>query len=155
MKKIFYFPFILLLFFGFVPVFAQPANLSPTGGGPMDIAPSEDGITLENPLGGIKTLPDLLIKILEMVVTLGVPIVTIAIIWSGFLYVTAQGNQTKIGKAHLAIYGTIIGASIVLGAFVIAEIIKSTVEQLNTGASVENTLSAEKILAFNNLTNQN
>ncbi|MBI4086552.1 hypothetical protein HY416_01065 [Candidatus Kaiserbacteria bacterium] len=52
------------------------------------------------------------------------------IMYSGFLYVTAQGKPDQITKATKAFTWTIIGAVIVLGAQVLLTIITNTVHSL-------------------------
>ena len=87
--------------------------------------------TVGNPLGpNIDTLPELVALVLSAVVQIGVPVVALGIIYSGFLFVKAQGNPAELKTANEAFYWTIIGAMIVLGAFVILGIIEGTVEQL-------------------------
>jgi len=84
-----------------------------------------------NPLGAeTDTIPKLVTKILELVVQIGLPIIVLAIIYAGFLYVKARGNETEVTEAHRTIYYTIIGAAIVLGAAVISAAIKGTIDSL-------------------------
>ena len=54
------------------------------------------------------------------------------IMYAGFLYVTARGNSSKIEKAHNALLWAVIGAAILLGAWVISQAISSTIDQLRT-----------------------
>jgi len=56
--------------------------------------------------------------------------VAIAIIYSGFLFVTAQGNSEKLTKAKKALLYTIIGAALLLGSYVIATAIGKTVDEI-------------------------
>ncbi len=94
-------------------------------------AESSVSYTVDNPLGpSIDTLPELVALVLSAVVQIGVPVVALGIIYSGFLFVKAQGNPAELKTAKEAFYWTIIGAMIVLGAFVILGIIEGTVEQL-------------------------
>jgi len=92
------------------------------------------GSGLENPLrGNANTIPDLLMLIIEQfVVPIGGVIVVFMFIYSGFLFVTAQGNSEKLQKAKDSFIYTIIGAALVLGAFAISSIIQNTVEQIKT-----------------------
>ncbi len=72
---------------------------------------------------------DLLNVILdEILVPLGTVVVVMAIIYSGFLYVTAQGNDEQLKKAHQAIAWTAVGTVILLGATVLSHIIENTME---------------------------
>ena len=78
----------------------------------------------------VSTIEELLVKILDFVFNIGLPIIMLAIIWSGFLFVTARGNMEKIKTAKTAVTWTMIGAALILGARVLAEIIRSTISQL-------------------------
>ena len=86
-------------------------------------------ITIANPLSS-KTLIELIQKILEGVLKIGMPIVVLAIIYCGFLFVSAQGNPEKLGEAKRALLYTLIGAAILLGSWAIALLITSTVKAL-------------------------
>ena len=57
----------------------------------------------------------------------GIPLVALAIIYCGFLFVQAQGNSEKIEQAKDALLYTIIGAAILLGSWAIAGIISNTI----------------------------
>ena len=87
-------------------------------------------IPIKNPLTSVNSIPDLIEQILKILVQLGLPIVGIFVIYSGFLFVVARGNQSKIDEAKKTFFYTIIGAAIVLGAFVISAMLKATVTQL-------------------------
>ena len=63
---------------------------------------------------------------------IGVPIIALAIIYAGFLFVTAQGNSEKLTKAKKTLLYTLIGAALLLGAVVIAEAIKGTVNDIKS-----------------------
>jgi hypothetical protein len=83
-----------------------------------------------NPLGATSTIPALIQKVLEGALKIGIPIIALAIIYSGFLFVMARGNSEKIGKAKDTLLYTIIGAAILLGSWAIAKMITSTVSGL-------------------------
>ncbi|HBB49760.1 TPA: hypothetical protein DEQ22_02935 [Candidatus Nomurabacteria bacterium] len=85
-----------------------------------------------NPLGTTSSIPDLIQKILEGVIKIGIPIVALAVIYSGFLFVFARGNSEKLGKAKDALLYTLIGAAILLGSWAIAEMIQATVTGLGS-----------------------
>ncbi|MDQ3244997.1 MAG: pilin [bacterium] len=86
-----------------------------------------DTITkLKNPIE-VDNLNDFIKTILEGAIKIGIPIVAIAIIYSGFLYVTAMGNEEKLKTAHKAITYTLIGAALLLGSWAIAQLISDTV----------------------------
>jgi hypothetical protein len=87
--------------------------------------------TIDNPFNGPNNLFDFLKVIIEKVLMpLGGVAVVIAFIFSGFLYVKAQGNKAEIENAHRALLYSAIGAAVLLGSWAIANVIKATIEQL-------------------------
>jgi Type IV secretion system pilin len=84
---------------------------------------------LTNPIN-VGTLTEFIAKILDIVLTLGIPIITLAIIYAGFLFVTAQGNSEKLETAKKTLLYTIIGAAILLGSWILASAIAGTITQL-------------------------
>ncbi|MEI8130401.1 MAG: hypothetical protein WCG55_02755 [bacterium] len=73
-------------------------------------------LSLDNPVGDIKTIPDFVEKCLTAVMLLLSPIIVIMILYSGFLFVTAQGNSEKLQTAKSTILYALIGAAIIIGA---------------------------------------
>lgn len=87
---------------------------------------------IKNPLGkSISDIPTFIQTILGFVLLIGVPIIVLAIIYAGFLFVTAQGNSEKLTMAKTTLLYTLIGAALLLGSFVIAKAIKGTVDQIS------------------------
>src|SRR5688572_27130219 len=89
-------------------------------------------VTLDNPFGrGGDSLFDLLRTIINSILMpIGGILAVLAFIYSGFLYVTAQGNEAKLKTAHKALLYTAIGTAILLGAWVLAKVICNTIGQL-------------------------
>ena len=122
-----------------VPPLTPPAD-STTGGSSTDTTtgtpPSFD--KLGNPLGGgaggagIGSVPELIVELLNVVMLVAVPLVALAIIYAGFLFVTALGNEEKLKKAKQTLWYVFIGAVIVLGALVIANAIGGTIESIRS-----------------------
>lgn len=112
------------------------APLKPSGGSVVTPANGNGsnscGSQLCNPLRGIDSFEELLARILEAVVRIGTIFLTAAIIWVGFLFVAARGNQEKITKARQALFYAVIGGLILLGAQAIASVIQSTVGSLTS-----------------------
>ncbi len=141
---------LLVSFFGFIPAVAAQGDLGGGGGfienenlgggggttgtgningGGTTGGTSGGSTKLANPLK-VNTIQELLNLILQVVVTLAVPIIVLFIIYSGFLYVTAQGKPEAIKKATTAFTWTIIGGVIVLGASLLLTVITNTVNAL-------------------------
>lgn len=85
-----------------------------------------------NPLGDVNTIPDFLSLVLQGLSMLLLPLVVIFIIYAGYLFVTAQGEERKIQKARTALLWTLIGAGVILGAQIMANILSDTLTELNT-----------------------
>lgn len=68
--------------------------------------------------------------VLKVAVEILMPFVVLAFIWSGFLFVRAQGNPAELEKAKAAILWSIVGAFILMGAWGFAQIISTTVSTL-------------------------
>lgn len=107
-----------------------PAGKTNLGGAPATTATQPDTNGLTNPLNNINSLPDFLNKILEAVVQLGTIVLILAIVYVGFLFVVAQGNEEKIKSARSALFWTVIGGLVLLGAQTIGMVISSTVGAL-------------------------
>ncbi len=75
------------------------------------------------------TLPDFIYLLLDIVQMIGIPILAMAIIYSGFLFVTAAGNEDKVTNAKKVFTWTLVGAAVILGAKVIAAFVGGTAEQ--------------------------
>jgi hypothetical protein len=87
--------------------------------------------TIKNPLNATD-LPSLLNTVLGAVVTLGGIVVTLALIWIGFLFVSAQGNDAKLKTAKNALMYTLIGGLILLGAKAISSVLLTTATNLGS-----------------------
>jgi ABC-type uncharacterized transport system permease subunit len=70
--------------------------------------------------------------VLRAIVQLGTIVLTLMLIWTGFLFVKARGNPGEIAKARQALLWTIVGGLILLGAEALGQAIKSTAETLGT-----------------------
>jgi len=89
-----------------------------------------------NPLGdgGPQNIPDFIKAAIDIVLIVGVPIIVLAIIYSGFLFVKAQGKPEDLKTAKNTLLYTLIGAALLLGAYVIANAIGKTIEDIKAGA---------------------
>jgi len=86
---------------------------------------------LQNPLNSsFSSIPAFIAGALKVVVMVALPLLALAFVYSGFLFVKAQGNPTELGTARRNFMYTAIGAILILGAWVIATLIGGTVSQL-------------------------
>ncbi len=106
LSKILFFIFINLLITA--PVFAE-------------------SVSFPNPIKSTD-IKDLVKKILDVVVEFGAIIAVFFLVYAGFLFVKAQGNEGEISKAKTTFFWTIVGGMIVLGAHVLSRVIENTVQ---------------------------
>ena len=118
----------MLLFINSSPVGAQ-GSLS--GGNDGDVVVGVDKI---NNTIGPSNLASFVKSILDIVLTNGIPVVALSIIYSGFLFVSAQGNQEKLQEAKKALLFTLVGAAVLFGSWVIAQAIGNTIEEIRRAA---------------------
>jgi len=89
------------------------------------------GVEFRNPIKA-RDLRELVKDILDVVVDFGAVIVVFFLVYAGFLFVKAQGDPGGIKKAKETFFWTIVGGMIVLGAFVLSEVIQNTVNQIKS-----------------------
>lgn len=80
-----------------------------------------------NPMPSITSIPCLLLALVDLIFLIGVPIIVMFIIYSGFLFVTAGDNEAQIAKARTSFKWTMLGALILLGAKAIALVVGTTI----------------------------
>jgi heme/copper-type cytochrome/quinol oxidase subunit 2 len=92
---------------------------------------ADSSLTIQNPLGENNTsVQALMQEIMKLVGTAGAVVVVLFIIYSGYKFVSARGNPEGIKKAKETFFATIIGAAILLGAGIIANVVVGTVKTL-------------------------
>ena len=99
-----------------------------TGSG--GIGPAPGGSTLlQNPLAS-DSLEDFLLDIIQILIVFAIPLIILMIIYAGFLYVLARGSEEQVTKATRAFTYAIVGGLLILGAELILQVVKGTVDQL-------------------------
>ncbi len=103
-----------------------------TGSGVGTQSPTcSGGACLTNPLdSSISSIPAFFLAILDILLVFAIPFVVFFIIYAGFMYVTAQGNPSKIQDAHMALLYALIGGVLIFGARAILDIITNTVNSV-------------------------
>lgn len=93
--------------------------------------------TLDNPLSAT-SLFCFLKDILDVFLTVGIIIAVLFMVYAGFLFVTARGDETQLGKAKSAFLGAVIGTAIIMGVWVIAKAIVGTINAIRApGAAID------------------
>lgn len=102
----------------------NPGSVGQSPGSP-DRIPNPLGTIDGQRVDDIASFVTLILK--NIVLPIGVVIVVFFVIYSGFLFVTAQGNIKKIEDARKTFLWVVVGAAILLGSVVIASAIQNTV----------------------------
>ncbi|MCX6731511.1 MAG: hypothetical protein NTX55_00800 [Candidatus Parcubacteria bacterium] len=84
---------------------------------------------LTNPLQS-QSIADLVKNIAALAAKIGITVAAIFIIYSGILFVTARGSEEQLKKAKTNFMWAILGTAILLGAWVLATAIATTVKGL-------------------------
>lgn len=95
------------------------------------LAGASSGVAVfENPIKA-ESITELLSMLLTFFVHVATVLCVIYMIWSGFLFVKAQGNEKELETARRAFLYAVIGTVLMLGAEVIATAISKTVEDIS------------------------
>lgn len=121
---------LVILFIFLTPVFSivqAQSGITPVN----TFKASPNTQKLENPLGSNNNnLTDFAKAIVDALITVGLPIAALMLVYSGFLFVKARGNPSELDEAKRAFFYTIIGIAIILSLGVIAQVIKGTIDVL-------------------------
>lgn len=82
-------------------------------------------------------LQTFLVKVLNSAIFILFPVVVLFMIYTGFLFVIAQGNEAKIVDARRALFWTVVGVLILLGSKALAMLVCATAK------SIDPTLAAD------------
>jgi len=86
--------------------------------------------SLNNPLKAeYSSIPAFLTALIEVLLIFAIPVIVFFIIYAGFMFVTAQGDTTKIATARSALTWAVVDGVIVLGAQLIMTVLQGTVTQ--------------------------
>lgn len=98
-------------------------------------ATNGSNIGFDNPISGVKDVYTLITKVTDFALKIGSVIVVLFIIYSGFLFVSAQGKPDKLKTARETFFWAIVGAMIILGANVLSKVVCTTVKSLGADLS--------------------
>lgn len=88
----------------------------------------------ENPLGcKIVTIAEFVKAVITIIVKIGIPLGAIFLIWAGFLFLTAQGDEGKLATAKKTFIWSCIGLGVLLGAWVFAVGVEGIIKNMSAG----------------------
>ena len=86
--------------------------------------------TLNNPLK-FKTIGAFLLGAVNIFATIGGVIAVFGILYSGFLFVIAQGNEQKLATAKKAFLWSVVGLAVIVSAMVLVTAIQGTINLIS------------------------
>lgn len=89
-------------------------------------------LVFNNPISA-NDFTELIASLLDFVTQVGTALAVFMVIYSGFLFVQAQGDPAKIKTAKSTFLWTVIGGVILIGAKTLAEVIRNTATGLGVG----------------------
>ena len=141
LKKIFAVSIFLGILFLTTPyIYAQKTATNKTGGdntqtatnptaNPQSNIPAPDtkiSYSINNPLG-VTSIEQVIQKIMAVIVRLAVPVIICFFLYTGFMFITAQGDTKKLETAKNMFWQVMVGTIIILGAWAIAAAVVTTV----------------------------
>lgn len=83
-----------------------------------------------NPLQNICSIADFTKAVLEALVFILFPLAVVFVVYSGFLFIAAQGNSEKLARAKTNFIWTLIGVALLLGAWALSVLIQGTIDPI-------------------------
>jgi hypothetical protein len=128
LKESFYIGAVILIFLPAVALAdLQPGLTSPNS--PPGLTSGNSVFTLPNPLN-VGSFCGLILKLLNAIIAFGVPIAFLFLVYSGFLFITARGNDEKLNHAKRNFFYVIVGIGLFLGAWTFGQIVAATIKDL-------------------------
>ena len=89
------------------------------------------GDTIQNWLKpGVNDIPTFLTALFKIIAEIGAVVLAFYIVYTGYLFVTAQGNEQALQKAKESLKWVLIGGAIILGAWVLSEAVLQTITDI-------------------------
>jgi len=109
------------------------------GGGQGGDTAGSGGTQFVNPLGAEKnSITVFLADIIDIVLTIAIPIAVMSIIFAGLKMVMARGNETELSKAKELLKWTLIGTAVLIGSKVLVGAVQGTLSNIGVGDAVAN-----------------
>lgn len=124
-RKIFFLSLITLIIFINIALLVFADDISTT-------------FEIKNPLGKTSDIYSLIDKFTNILIHLAIVITPIIIVYAGFLYITAMGNEKKVETAQKILVWALLGFALVLIAKGIPNLIKEFLIGSKTSDSINN-----------------
>lgn len=102
----------------------------------------------------MSTIPGFIAGLAKVAVILMIPIIALALVYAGFLFVAARGKGDKLTIAKANFKFVLLGATLVLGAWAFASMLWGTIGQIINGGGSGQQIQRGGIEQFNVNINQ-
>ncbi len=85
---------------------------------------------IDNPLQ-VSDLNNFIIGLLNALLKIGIPVITLFLVYSGLRFVMARGNEKELASAKDNLLWVIIGIAILFGAWTIVKVLKGTFDEID------------------------
>lgn len=126
------------------------SNNLPTGANNLPAGGGQGSATLPNWLG-VTTISQLILKIVDFLMTLALPFAALMLVWAGFQFATAQGSEEKLRVAKRNLIWTVLGVLVILAAKEIVSYITDLLTGTGTSSlmtKINNLLTQVYVLLF-------
>ena len=80
---------------------------------------------IENPIGEDEFDKILRVIVNDIIGKIGIPVLIVAWVYVGFMFIVAQGNEKKLEEAKHMLTYAVVGTAIIMGAVIIKQIVCS------------------------------
>jgi hypothetical protein len=84
------------------------------------------------PITAFQSIQTFIVALLQTFVNISLPIIGFFIVLVGYKFIAAQGKPSKLEHAKQEFQYVILGAALIMGAWVLATLIGSTISQLTS-----------------------
>jgi hypothetical protein len=89
------------------------------------LAFAQNNLGIDNPLS-VRSLPELINVIVQIIRPVAIAFLVLAIMYTGYLFVMAQGKAEEISTARKALFWTMLGGLIILSATAITAVFQNS-----------------------------
>jgi Type IV secretion system pilin len=119
--------------FSFAQINGSTGSLNGSSGTLNGSSGGAQSTTLINPIH-FSSICGLVQAIFNILLELGTPVAVLFLVYAGFKFIVARGNSEALSKARDNIVHVILGIAIFLGAWILGQVIASTINSLATAA---------------------
>jgi hypothetical protein len=94
------------------------------------VGPVTGASAISNPSFVTGDFATILNRVVDYMIDYGIVLLGAMVVWTGFLFVKAQGNEKDLGPAKQSLIWTIVGGAIIIAAKGISLLVQGTVSSL-------------------------